>query len=306
MERVSCRSAFTLVEILVALAIIGILVGILLPAVQSARESSRKMACGNNLRQIGNAMHNYHLSFGCFPAGHSWSHKTSNPADEGGSDATWPLRLLLFIEEVQLYEEADWNRGFGISVNKNHPNRKLTRNQFSFLKCPSNAEVNPFVDAYGRSSYVANNGIGPMHETYEKDLKTPRERGVLFINSWTRFRDIRDGASHTALISEVIVVAEKDIRGQLYPEGMYYHHNRSPNSLIPDEIRVSMCTSTADAPCIGAYPTWDTRQQIVTARSHHPNCVQVLMADGHVTTKHDTIDLGVWQDLASPAGQQSQ
>ena len=106
------RAGFTLVELLVVIAIIGILVALLLPAVQAAREAARKMSCGNNLKQLGIAMHNYHESYKRLPAtglfhwtrqsrnGHTW-YNTSR-----GSQL---VKLLPFMEEEPLYSKLDQN-----------------------------------------------------------------------------------------------------------------------------------------------------------------------------------------------------
>jgi prepilin-type N-terminal cleavage/methylation domain-containing protein len=107
---------FTLVELLVVIAIIGVLVSLLLPAVQAAREAARRMQCSNNLHQIGMGMHNYHDVFLAFPVG-----VTNSVAGNGnGSNGnwTWPARLLPFVEQGTLYDQL--RVGEGNIVGKAH------------------------------------------------------------------------------------------------------------------------------------------------------------------------------------------
>ena len=108
------RRAFTLVELLVVIAIIGVLVALLLPAVQSAREAARRTSCSSNLRQVGLAMQNYHDQNQAFPIGVS----NDIPGAGNGSDAnwTWPARILPFIEQSAIY--ATISVGIGNSAPK--------------------------------------------------------------------------------------------------------------------------------------------------------------------------------------------
>jgi prepilin-type processing-associated H-X9-DG protein len=86
-----------------------------------------------------------------------------------------------------------------------------------------------------------------------------------------------------------------------YPEGPLYHHNRTPNTRVPDEIRTAWCVNTIEAPCIGAYPAFNTIRDIRSARSGHPGGVNLLLADGSVRFVGQTVDLSLWQSLSSPA-----
>src|SRR5690349_9479449 len=97
------RRAFTLVELLVVIAIIGILVAMLLPAVQSAREAARRMQCSNNLKQMGLALHNYNAANGVFPSG-SRSHYSDTSWTWGHA---WGVAILPYTEQVNLYDKFD-------------------------------------------------------------------------------------------------------------------------------------------------------------------------------------------------------
>src|SRR5262245_57244629 len=105
------RAAFTLVELLVVIAIIGVLVALLLPAVQTARESARRGSCTNNLRQLGLGLHLHHDIYSRFPAGTVW--EPGAGGNQKGSEATWLTHTLPYIEQDALYKTGDFNQGFG-------------------------------------------------------------------------------------------------------------------------------------------------------------------------------------------------
>lgn len=122
----SRRHAFTLVELLVVIAIIGVMVGLLLPAVQAAREAARRMQCGNQMKQLGLALHNYHDTFRTLPYAARFQGGT-------GAEHVFQEFILPFLEQQSLYDQINWN----VHV-YSPPNRVLFgRMQFSWLHCPS-------------------------------------------------------------------------------------------------------------------------------------------------------------------------
>lgn len=125
------RRAFTLVELLVVIAIIGMLVAILLPAVQKARESARKTACQNNLKQIGLAIANYESALRHFPPGQKWTGSRDDPATR---DYAWSAYLLPYIEEGSLYNSMDLDRSYLDPVNLSAAAQVV-----SIYLCPSTA-----------------------------------------------------------------------------------------------------------------------------------------------------------------------
>src|SRR5690349_22458600 len=104
------RRAFTLVELLVVIAIIGILVALLLPAVQSAREAARRMQCQNNLKQLGLALHNYHDTNQSFPPCMSFDKDVSDISNTPNYRANWVIRILPFCEQQNLYNAFDFTQ----------------------------------------------------------------------------------------------------------------------------------------------------------------------------------------------------
>jgi len=295
------KSAFTLVELLVVIAIIGILIALLLPAVQAAREAARRMQCANNLKQIGLAMHMHHEQFGRFPVGHLWP----DDGDEAACESTWITYLLPYVEQVNLYKLIDWDRSFGHGYIPDYPNVPVTRAEIPLFCCPSDRRVEVLQydgrEAYARGNYVANNGIGPMEESDLDDLPITRAAGVFYLNSKTRVADFHDGTTNTAMVSEIRLTPGHDFRGVMhYPEGPLYHHNHTPNSSIPDEIRDSSCLNNPRAPCTGTFSSWNPRLMTVTARSNHPGGVHLLAGDGSVRFVGESIDLNIWQAICTP------
>ena len=295
--------AFTLVELLVVITIIGILISLLLPAVQAAREAARRAQCANNLKQIGLALHLHHEAKGCFPAGHYWS-KISSGTDDG-AEATWITYLLPYLEQTNLYAAINWTQSFGQAPGQN---ATVCKTPLSVFMCPSNEQVEPILgSAYARGTYAANNGLGPMAETYYSDLPMKRPGGVFYLNSNMTASQVRDGLSNTAFVSEIRAVSGNDIRGILhYPEGPLYHYNYTPNSSVPDEIRSGMCVNTTGAPCDDSqFSSWSPRALTMSARSSHSGGVNLSLGDGSIRFVGDSVALATWQALGTPQGMEA-
>jgi prepilin-type N-terminal cleavage/methylation domain-containing protein/prepilin-type processing-associated H-X9-DG protein len=296
--------AFTLIELLVVIAIIAVLIGLLLPAVQKVREAANRMKCQNNLKQLGLAMHNFHDTNNRLPPGSVWA----NPGASGdliGRESTWITHTMPYIEEDNVLKTGNLRELFG----SRGINDTIAGTFLKTFKCPSDSEVGLVLQAGGnnigyraRGNYAANNGIGPM---IEWDVpNTARPQGVFMLNSKPRLGELTDGTSNTVFIAEVIKVpGDRDCRGMMhYPEGPLYHHNRTPNSPVPDELRAFYCVSAPRAPCIGTFSSCCPKRLTMTARSHHAGGVNVLMGDGSVRFASDNISLVTWQALSSPRG----
>jgi len=225
----------TLVEMLVVIAIIGILVGLLLPAVQSARESSRRTQCANNLKQLGIACHAYLAAKGMFPpGGRSYGFTASYPHRQGTPDDTirnmnGMFLLLPAIDQQALYNQFDANAAFGnFNPNSGRPlqspdavasgNAALTVNVIPSLNCPSDTE-NLFMvtnSAGELPTATANSPIKPAKTNYDfvsnfndfrtfnfwRDHQTRQQRYMFGENSTTTPAHVRDGLSNTFMMTE--------------------------------------------------------------------------------------------------------
>lgn len=198
--RPSNRRGFTLVELLVVIAIIGVMVGLLLPAVQAAREAARRMSCSNNLRQLGLAVHNYESSYRVLPR-----------AGTLDADFSVQARLLPFVEQSGLYESLDFGvPAFSGPFNAKVPHPKLA-NAFAtpvgtFL-CPSDpapavtiTNVGGTDYRYGGLNYFASYGSA---QTQHYDLRW-RTDGPFHAAAGVGFNAILDGLSNTVLMSESV------------------------------------------------------------------------------------------------------
>jgi prepilin-type N-terminal cleavage/methylation domain-containing protein len=296
-QRSRSNWAFTLIELLVVTAIVAVLFGLVLPAVQKAREAANRSKCQNNLKQIALGCHNYSSAYGCLPAGYTWN-GTLN-------ESTWITHLLPYVEQQGLYNLADFNQTFGLFSTGN-PNDTIVATPLPGFICPSDVNLgNQLVTSpspFARGNYAGNSGIGPMTSgTPSNSVWSPTATittiGVFEVNSQVRVDDIIDGLTNTALISEVIRVAGNDMRGIMhYPEGPLYQHNTVPNSATPDNLRTIWCVNIPAAPCTGTYTAWDNRSVIMAARSRHTGGgVNAAVADGSVRFVTNHVSIGTWQ-----------
>jgi len=203
------RNAFTLVELLVVIAIIGTLVGLLLPAVQSAREAARRMSCTNNLRQFGLAMFNYESARGHFPPTDARGSASAGPTAVGG----WSLhsRLLPYAEEAGLSDRFDFKQAaFTGNFRVQTPTAAfvtLFATPIPMLLCPSDPA--PTVqqssgNSYGGNNYMVSFGSATVSgaNTYWEFSK-PSD-GIVYENSRVKIAKITDGTSKTVIASEAV------------------------------------------------------------------------------------------------------
>lgn len=309
MRNSSLRRAFTLVELLVVIAIIGILIALLLPAVQAAREAARRMSCSNNMKQVSMALHLHNDAKGHLPPGHYWPEPGSTNL---ARESTWVTYILSYLEQKSIGDMIDFSLPFAAASDPGQPNFEVVAQRIPTMLCPSDKkiEVRNLSDRlkWAHGNYVANNGIGPMREVSTSDLPITRVKGVFSLNSNTRFRDITDGTSHTAMLSELILT-KQGMRGVMhYPEGALYHYVFTPNPPNPDYVRIKSCcgnppcTVPDNAPCVEIYSSAFDRQHIISARSMHPGGVNVALVDGSIRFVEDEIELDPWRALCTPSG----
>jgi hypothetical protein len=316
------------VELLVVITIIGILIALLLPAVQAAREAARRMQCTNNAKQVAIAMHLYHETFGQFPPGYGY---VSDPYGRVSGGALWPwcLRLLPYIEQDALAMAMAQNWGQRTASGALPPEMMpVIETNITAWQCPSDSTVTfryNELEAHGytcgqfaRISYAANLGIGPMEGTLVPPIKletgllpTERVQGCFGYNFGTSINQIADGTSSTLLISELLGGHDLTVRGaQSYEEGPVFMADHCPNDQTPDLVRwcdPADAAPGAASPCLagsgfGGGSLTSLNMVIHTSRSAHPGGVVMALCDGSTQFANDTIDLRIWQSLATPAG----
>lgn len=324
------RRAFTLVELLVVIAIIGILVALLLPAVQSAREAARRMQCQNNLKQLGLALHNYHDVHESFPPSSIWANEsTIETTNNDKLGPNWVIMILPQLEQQNLYNTFNFNQPIPHSDNAIPRSTRLTA-----MLCPSdsgfnskpfkgsaNSVTNKLGDNWARGNYAANGALGFMTKTShgansaataESDgWKDANKRGVMGANVSLNIGEIRDGTSNTILCSEIRAgVIDFDTRGIWAMSGgcpsSLWAHGRigdanGPNSpqLNADDLLGcdAVRTATGDSGGtklqeMGMPCSAGSRPNYQqTARSQHEGGIFVNLADGSVRFLGDYIDI---------------
>jgi len=315
-----CR-AFTLVELLVVIAIIGVLVALLLPAVQAAREAARRMQCGNNLKQTALALHAYHNAMRTFPQG-----LLAIVGRGKYRGTTWMMLLLPYIEQKQLAELINYDAPLDTTSSSAYiVNAGAYRQQIPVYKCPSDEGG---VEGHYDQNY--NNGPGfsrtnvvgcfsadgtmvepgapwteglPNNQDPPNPSVTSGKRAFFNMHVIRSVRDITDGLSHTAAVSEEITGPDgsRDLRGTWTGGwGIHYTHQYGPNSPVPDSMAGDIFCDPTKVPCDGSAGHWVVIN--FSARSYHPGGVNVGMADGSVHFVEDQIDHDIWQALGSING----
>ena len=324
---------FTLVELLVVIAIIGILVALLLPAIQAAREAAMRTKCTNNARQIALALQNYASANGALPPGYG-------PLPEDGyglglaggtpyAEWSWASRLFGYMEEATLSGAIDYNWNPGIVAGASPTIKEVRTAKIAAFRCPvddsaatnwneGNACFPGDSEGFGRISYAGNFGncqdtnpptapsSASQLEAPRKGVRFPRLDGVFSYNHGDKFSQITDGTSKTLLTAEIIAGGVCSIRGAIaYDEGPVFMQFYLPNDTTPDHVR--LCDSQdkvpgARAPCID--DVTQLNMVLHTARSLHPGGIITTRCDGSSAMIDDGIDLFVWRAMGTPRGEE--
>jgi len=326
------RLAFTLVELLVVIAIIGVLVGLLLPAVQQAREAARRMQCGNNLRQLGLAMHNYHDTHGSFAPMRAG---TDGP---GGWGNSWMsnqqslsafYHMLPFFEQDAVYENAatgiqDPNNSETINPGGPHPLRPyiVWEQRIPTLLCPSDPQASKERGAnaatLGKINYAL--CLGDQVRGTGNNWRS-RYRGLYGgVNYTTSFSDIQDGASNTVAMSEramygaipnamhggyivdfglnqltsqpIVCRQAEGVDGLINGTPPSSHHRIGDSWASGHPMILGFNTILPPNAPSCAEGRGEWQDGLFTADSYHPGGVNVLMGDASVQFLADTIDTG--------------
>ncbi|MEN6558995.1 MAG: DUF1559 domain-containing protein [Thermoguttaceae bacterium] len=319
-------AAFTLVELLVVITIIGVLIALVLPAVQAAREAARRMQCNNNQKQLGLAVHLYHEAWGQFPMGYGpeGKRKKYNAGGSGSGDTkcAWVQRILPYIDQVPLYEKIFWKMWKDYTEQE----MRALATPLPALQCPSDSTVllmwnggnaaSQAVGGLSRISYAGNFGQGDPRDSDGKGLSAGQEGSSgsyyhvdgVFARDWgIEMSRIRDGSATTLLGSELIPGGAECVRGTWwFAEGPVFMQVYTPNTPISDLQRSGRCGADdkledAIAPCSPVLGTQAVRV-VNTARSMHPGGVNVVMCDGSTRFVTDVIDLKIWRAMGTPNG----
>ena len=294
------RNAFTLVELLVVIAIIGILIALLLPAVQAARESARRSQCTSHLRQLALGCLNYEASQHTFPVLMAGWHRPPHPADQENG-ISWIVGVLPHIEQQPLFDAFEAAGAFDGDVLSNggvhRPEcRELMQTQLPILHCPSDGSSVKLVTqqhqfsgipvaptnykGVGGDSWMLGQWGGRQPQCFNEAPCT----GIFYVNNYqfpVRIAQITDGTSLTFLIGEDVV--EQNVHSvAFYSNGSYLHTDTPLNYFVypPEPL---------DWPNIMGF------------RSLHPGGAHFALADGSVQFVSESIDYDLYKALSTKA-----
>jgi prepilin-type N-terminal cleavage/methylation domain-containing protein len=295
-------NGFTLVELLVVIAIIGILVALLLPAIQAAREAARRTQCVNQLKQWGLAMQLFHDTRESLPLG-----SRIKPRQ------TWVMHVWPYIEQNALASKNEITVDFyeppgGIGGTLDG----LTGQYLDIYYCPSDIGVDQTIGfrQRRRGNYVVNWGnaaYGTLRQDPTGLAPFSHERGRRNLPRLTNFKEITDGTSNTLLMAELLKAwsnEDNDWRGDIHnDDGLFrFHTLLTPNTSAPDIIASGWFQDTGD-PAMPAV-AGSIRDQICAARSRHPSGVNALLCDSSVQFVNNDIGWLVWQSMGSMNGEE--
>jgi len=294
------RSGFTLVELLVVIAIIGVLVALLLPAVQAAREAARRTQCSNQLKQLVLSLHNYHDT-----------HRTFPPSGIPSNSLGWHVLILPFIEQSALHEQVNFNQGqYSAGTDKRGPGKnEIALNRIEGFLCPSSgsfetksageaiAGTNPYTTHYyGITGPVGTNPATNQAYSCINETNTGWGHfcndGTMPIATGINLSAILDGTSNTLLLGELsrneVSVLRSWVRGP-YPYTTSFDPAGNYATCSAKSIQYPINSG------LGRFNEY-------AFGSHHPGGAQFALADGSVRFLSENISLDAYRGLASRNG----
>ena len=338
-RRYSTRNAFTLVELLVVIAIVGVLVALLLPAVQAARESARRASCTNNMRQLGLAVINFTDAHGKLPVSNRPGGSTTSPR------YSWALMMLPYFEEQNIYEQYDqsqnWSKATAVA-SYGTPNAQLVAKPLAVFQCPSTPDNNRLdgdsqfwtlgYPDWASSQCAAPADYSPICNVEQRLVSTglvdnaPDLTGLMLRNVTCTLKQVTDGTSST------IMLAESAGRPAVYRKttkvgDLPFHRTNgggwgraasdfgldgsSPDgSTLPGPCAVN-CTNgedvynfTGGTDGAGTFPYPSPYGSNGTGETFafHPGGANILLGDDSVHFVSDTIDIRVFARLVTRKG----
>jgi prepilin-type N-terminal cleavage/methylation domain-containing protein len=319
------RPAFTLVELLVVIAIIGVLVALLLPAVQAAREAARRSQCSNNLKQLAIGYHNYHDTNNKLPQTASWITKPPNPPqDSNWNGYSAHTMVLPFIEQKNVYDQFRWDQYHYDNIAPAPGALIVGRTKIKTFLCPSDKDF-PNTTEAGWNNYGVSEGSNKGYNVSVQDYN-----GMFARARYRGFNDVIDGLSNTIMLAEFVkgdddnsrftvmgdivkpidhsaypnqfwTQAQLDAYGAACVSGSATHlsfagfrwsapgfYNAAINTLAPPN-----CSGCGQADSRGVFPS----------RSRHPGGTMHALGDGSVRFISQTVNLTTYQALGSASGE---
>ncbi|HEX6960493.1 MAG TPA: DUF1559 domain-containing protein [Lacipirellula sp.] len=329
----SRRQGFTLVELLVVIAIIGVLVALLLPAVQAAREAARRQQCQSNLRQLSVGLANYESANGAFPPAFEFASNLATPQNPPLTwlGPNWAVRLLPYIEQQALYNQIDesvvaagtWPSGKAPPAIGHANNAHIRMAILAVFRCPTDSTYGEIMmewdttanaARWARGNYAVNAGNGPFWNRSGDGIFGPtsdgwtdgRRRGVIGPNVAASMKQITDGTSNTLLLGEVRAgITPRDRRGTwalgVAGASVLFWYGQTGDANGPN-----VCSDDSDDTAGLTYSDLDLMrrecmtdfpgdnfQNQATVRSSHPGGVNIGLCDGSARFIGPDVDIGV-------------